>query len=119
MSQSAIRGLIVVGAILFISVIAASARSRNVVSHADQPPAVYICRESKEVFFGTISPQDVVHPVTGRATLSPAIYCPQCETWQPAPPTERRYNQAEGLLCPKCRTPRSFAGELPETATEL
>lgn len=119
MSQSAIRGLIVVSAILVIGVIAGSARSRNSASHSDQPPAVYICRESKELFFGTIPPNEVVHPITGRATLLPAMYCPQCEVWQPAPPMERRYGQAEGLLCPKCRTPRSFTGDIPELAAEL
>jgi hypothetical protein len=119
MSPSVIRGSIAFGVILVIGIIVATARSRQSAADADAPPAVYICRESKEVFYTSLPLTDMLHPGTGRATLAPAVYCPQCAVWQPAPPAERRYGNPQGLLCPKCKSPRSFTGDLPEDAGEL
>lgn len=119
MSQSPLRAGLIVGGILLLGVLAAAARSKNSASTADLPPTVYICRESKEIFFSSLPLSEALHPETGRATLVAAVYCPECETWQPGPPIERRYGNSESLDCPKCRSLRSFTGDLPAEATEL
>jgi hypothetical protein len=86
---------------------------------AKSPSIVYVCRETGAVFIGRGEPAPVIHPVTGRATLFPGLYCPQCEKWSPAFPMERLYGNPAMLNCPVCRTPRTFEGDVPDEAEEL
>jgi len=119
MSQTVLRGLFAASLLLLLGVVAASVISKQAASEGERPPAVFMCRESSEIFYGASQVSPAVHPVTDRATLLQAVYCPQCEVWQPAPPADRLYKNPQGLLCPKCQTPRTFTGELPADATEL
>lgn len=93
---------------------------QRVASHDNQRPrAVYICRETGELFVGRGDASPQIHPDTGRATLCPALYCFHCETWTVAPPADRLSRQPKLLECPKCGQARSFEGEIPETASEF
>lgn len=115
--------LVLIGAAVIGSglVISAARFSRQSAAQrgAQGIQAVYICRETGELFVGHGESAPQIHPESGRATLWPAVYCPQCEIWSPSPPTERLYGHAELLDCPKCRTTRSFDGVIPEGATEF
>ncbi len=82
-------------------------------------PVVYVCRETGDVFLGETQVVPQIHPDTQRGTLFPGLYCPQCQTWKPAPPIDRLHRQPEMLNCPACQTPRSFEGEIPEDAQHL
>jgi hypothetical protein len=91
----------------------------NANRSSESPAIVYVCRETGAVFLGHGEPAPVIHPVTGRATLFPGLYCPQCEKWSPAFPMERLYGNAAMLNCPVCRSPRTFEGKVPDDAEEL
>lgn len=81
--------------------------------------AVYICRETGDLFVGRGETAPQIHPRSGRATLWPAVYCPGCKGWTAAPPAERLSGHVELLKCPKCRETRSFQGVIPDGATEF
>ena len=54
-----------------------------------------------------------VHPQTGKPTLRPALYCPTCRKWYPAPAVEE-INRVPGAgLCPKDKTPLTGDGPWP------
>ena len=92
---------------------------RDTADEVSHSRAVYICRETGDLFVGRGETAPQIHPESGRATLWPALYCPQCEAWTASPPTERLSGHAELLDCPKCRTTRSFDGVIPDGATEF
>jgi hypothetical protein len=81
--------------------------------------SVFVCRETGELFLAAGMPAPGIHPDTGRATLWPALYCPECETWSASPPIERIYGHVDLLDCPKCRMRRTFDGPPPEEALTL
>lgn len=55
-----------------------------------------------------------VHPKTGKPTLRPALYCPTCRKWFPAPAVEE-INRVPGAgLCPKDKTPLTGDGPWPD-----
>ena len=83
------------------------------------PLTVYICRKTGDLFVSREPLTTQNHPETGLATLSPGVYCPQCGEWKPSPPPDRLYGRPEMLHCPKCRSPRTFDGEIPEGTLEL
>ena len=86
---------------------------------SERPPLVYIDRESNEIFFANDQVAQLVHPETGKATLTGAVFCPQCETWSPSPPLERLVRDKHAINCPVCKTQRSFEGAIPDDAREL
>lgn len=110
--------LISLAALLLGSVIAVTLWQPSSAT-VDRHPAVYICRQTGDLFVGRGQTAPQIHPETGRATLWPALYCPHCETWSASPPTERLSGHPELLDCPKCKAMRSFDGVIPEGATEF
>ncbi len=54
-----------------------------------------------------------LHPETGRRTLMPGLYCPQCRQWHPAPPLEELQRNPEARQCPKCGAAMSADGPAP------
>lgn len=76
------------------------------------------------VYFDTATKQPLVHdvatsfpamhPTTGKPTLRPAVYCPTCKQWYPAPDLDQ-INRVPGAgLCPKDKTPLTTDGPWPE-----
>lgn len=55
------------------------------------------------------------HPETGKKTLVPGLYCPECGKWYPAPPTEVLQRSASAYRCPKGGHPMSPNGPRPST----
>ena len=56
-----------------------------------EPPEVdLICRETREVFRLRAARFPADHPRTGRATLVPAVYDRDSDTWKPGPPPDVR-----------------------------
>ncbi len=66
---------------------------------------VYYDRETKSAVVYHISREmPVPHPQTGKPTLVPASYCPQCQKWFPSPPVEVRQRNPQAAICPKGHT---------------
>lgn len=83
-------------------------------------PRVFVDRKSKTVFIGEHDLTTVpVHPKTGKATLSAALYCPQCRDWHPVPPLEVMQRQPHTRLCPKTKSELQATGPLPGNAVPL
>ncbi len=53
------------------------------------------------------------HPKTGKKTLVPGLYCPQCSAWYPAPPVEVWQRSGSPFKCPKGGHPMSPHGPRP------
>ncbi|MFO0917294.1 MAG: hypothetical protein U0872_03145 [Planctomycetaceae bacterium] len=83
------------------------------------PLTVYICRKTGDLFVSRTLLKTQHHPETGLATWRRGVYCPQCGEWKSSPPPDRLYGHPELLHCPKCRTPRTFEGEIPDGTMEL
>ena len=59
-----------------------------------------------------------VHPQTGKPTLRPALYCPTCKKWYPAPDIDQ-INRVPGAgQCPKDKTPLTADGPWPDGSAE-
>lgn len=78
------------------------------------PPAVYFDTASKQtVVFPASGQYPAIHPETGQPTLMPAMHCPQCAAWHPAPPPEQLNRAAASARCPRCKSPLRVDGPLP------
>lgn len=53
------------------------------------------------------------HPQTGKKTIVPALYCPQCGRWYASPPAEVLQRSAAAYRCPKGGHPMSPNGTRP------
>jgi hypothetical protein len=63
---------------------------------------VYYDRETRKAVVSNISQEmPAIHPQTGKPTLVPSSYCPQCQQWFPSPPIEVRQRNPEAAICPK------------------
>ena len=80
---------------------------------AASAPTVYYCTETKTVVVAARQQTPAVNPQTGRRTLVPALYCPTCRQWQPAPPPEVLQRNPGAGLCRKHKTPLIADGPLP------
>lgn len=54
------------------------------------------------------------HPQTGKNTLVPGLYCPQCGRWYPAPPLEVIQRSGTASRCPQGGHPMSPHGPEPQ-----
>ncbi|HET6425205.1 MAG TPA: hypothetical protein VFG20_16070 [Planctomycetaceae bacterium] len=54
------------------------------------------------------------HPQTGKNTLVPGLYCPQCGRWYPAPPMEVVQRTGTASRCPQGGHPMSPHGPSPQ-----
>lgn len=85
-----------------------------------QPPAVvFVDRETGRTFSGPARPTPAVDPATGRATLMPGLFCPQCGRWYAAPPWEQLQRMPGGFRCPRHGAPLEPFGPVPPDAQEL
>ena len=55
-----------------------------------------------------------IHPKTGKPTLRPALYCPTCKKWSPAPDLDQINRVPGSGLCSKDKTPLTAEGPWPE-----
>ena len=54
------------------------------------------------------------HPETGKNTLMPGLYCPQCGRWYASPPTDVVQRTGSASRCPKGGHPMSPHGPAPQ-----
>lgn len=84
-------------------------------TQADARDAVYYDRATKAPVVAPRSEEvPAKHPVTGKPTLVPALYCKQCDKWYPAPPLEVQQRNPESRNCPKHKKPMTTKGPLPK-----
>lgn len=63
---------------------------------------VYIDTATEQPFVANISREfPALHPDSGERTLIPALYCPTCQKWYPAPPVEVLQRNPAAAKCPK------------------
>ena len=75
---------------------------------------VYVDRETLQTVELTETAEaPAVNPATGRRTLMPGLYCPQCKTWHPSPPLEVLQRDPAARQCPKCKGPLTTDGPHP------
>jgi hypothetical protein len=74
-----------------------------VASTADE--VTYFCRETRQFVRAPRQPVPAVNPATGRKTLMLALYCPECRSWQAAPPPELKDRFPAGPICQKHKVP--------------
>ncbi len=75
---------------------------------------VYVDLETKAAIVAAEGEAPVAHPVTGRRTLMPALYCPKCQRWRPAPALDNLQRTGTALVCPADQTPLTLEGPWPE-----
>lgn len=54
-----------------------------------------------------------IHPETGKRTLMPGLFCPECQKWYPVPAPEQINRQPDAARCPRTRTPLIADGPWP------
>lgn len=54
------------------------------------------------------------HPVTGKRTLVPALYCKKCKKWYPAPPLDLQQRDPNARNCPRHKVPMTTDGPRPQ-----
>jgi len=99
--------------------VAAGCGSQSSSNTGQRTKTVYIdTRSGKTVIAEPSEKLPAVNPNTGKRTLMPALYCPQCDTWYAAPPVEVQQRNPDSRRCPKHGTPLSTEGPVPKQAGE-
>lgn len=111
-----VAGLLFAGRMLFPVVFAGWS---SPVREEELQQVVYVCRESGESFLLRAKASPEKHPVTGRFTLMPGLYCQQCRTWRASPSLEVLQQNPSARLCPKDRTQMSLEGPAPDGVQQL
>ena len=75
---------------------------------------VFVDTETAAVFVLPALPVPATNPQTGKPTLMPGLYCPECRKWYPVPPPDQINRRPDAALCPKTRTPLVADGPRPE-----
>jgi predicted Zn-ribbon and HTH transcriptional regulator len=79
---------------------------------------VYVDQESRQmVVMPHVEDAPAVNPATGRRTLMPGLYCPQCQDWHPTPPLEALQRNPAARRCPKCQSALTADGPAPAAIT--
>ena len=74
---------------------------------------VFVCHESGETFVLRARNTMETHPRTGKATLTPGLYCQQCGTWRASPPLEILQQDPGARNCPVHKSAMSSTGPAP------
>jgi hypothetical protein len=84
-------------------------------NHGVPESIVYVDLETRRALVGPQSHEaPAIHPVTGRRTLMPGLYCPECQRWHPAPPFDTLQRIAGAAMCRQHGTPLTLDGPRPE-----
>jgi len=76
---------------------------------------VYVDRVTAEALVADISDEiPAVHPVTGKNTLMPGLYCAECKKWHPVPPADQINRLPGATRCPITGRPLAIEGPWPE-----
>ncbi len=54
-----------------------------------------------------------INPETGKRTLMPGLFCPDCQKWYPVPAPDQINRQPDAARCPKTQTPLIADGPWP------
>lgn len=76
---------------------------------------VYFDRATKKPVVAAAADKiPAAHPVTGKRTLVPALYCRKCRKWRPAPPVELQQRDPTARDCPQHKIRMTTDGPRPE-----
>ncbi len=96
-----------------------SADSSSPVLAEELATAVFVCRESGEIFVGKVRTTPAVHPKTGRPTLMPGLYAPDQQKWVAGPSFEELQRSTPEMKSAKTKTPLLREGPIPATAVQI
>jgi len=85
----------------------------------EEPRVTYVCRETNQIFTGTLQPSPVINPVTGKSTLARGLYCEKCKKWRPAPDPAVFHRNPLSWPCPQHREAMSYDGPIPADAHQI
>lgn len=105
----AIGGLLLAGKLIY----PALAGDRYQVREQDHQNFVFVDKESGDTFILRVKNPIETNPVTGRQTLAPGLYCPQCQKWRASPPMEVLQQNPSASICPTHKIPMSGDGPVP------
>ncbi len=101
--------------LLVLGVLLAPACSETVPEAQVPAEMVFFDVETKQPVVQQMSADaPAVNAATGRRTLMPGLYCPQCRAWRPAPPLEVAQRTPAALRCPQCQGAMTADGPVPE-----
>ncbi|WP_417731778.1 hypothetical protein [Rosistilla oblonga] len=82
---------------------------------AEVTQSVYVDTDTMQAIVADTATQTpAVHPVTGKRTLQPALYCPKCERWHAIPSVEQINRKPGATRCPKTGAEMTADGPWPE-----
>lgn len=89
---------------------------RHETDPSGSAPIVYVDRETQQVVVlaGAVE-TPAVNPQTGRRTLTPGLYCPQCQAWHPTPPQDVLQRNPAARRCAQCQSPLTADGPPPSS----
>ena len=76
---------------------------------------VYVDTKTMQPFVHDIASEfPAGHPETGKRTLMPALYCPECKQWHAVPPVEQINRMPGATRCRKTRSLLTADGPWPD-----
>lgn len=80
---------------------------------------VYLDTATDQPFVANIAREfPALHPDSGQRTLMPALYCPTCQKWYPAPPVEVLQRNPAAAKCPKSGDVMTANGPWPTAPSQ-
>lgn len=77
--------------------------------------AVFFDIDAKQaVAFPAVTQYPAIHPVTGKASLMPAMYCSNCSVWRQVPLPEQINRTKQTITCVKCKSKLEIQGPFPQ-----
>lgn len=80
---------------------------------------VYVDTETRQAYVGNRIDTPAINPQTGKSTLMPGLYCPNCKTWHAVPPLDQINRIPNARRCVKTRVPLLADGPWPTAEIEL
>lgn len=109
-------GIAAVGAVVLLYVVVTA--PGNDLEQLATEEVAYLCRETGELVKAPRQPTPAVNPKTGRPTLDRALFCPECDKWQPIPSSDAFNGDPLSHHCPRHRAPMLAAKPSETNATD-
>jgi hypothetical protein len=102
--------------LLVLCLLATGCGAKSAAEQSASAQRVYWDSESgTSVVADATDESPAVNPATGRRTLMPALYCPECSDWRPAPPLDEVQRNPKARMCGKCGWPLETDGPPPDS----
>lgn len=105
---------------MFVCLIVCGCNSDSSSDSAEALVQVAFDQQSKQAFAVDVrAVLPVPNPTNPRSQLKPALYCPTCQKWYPAPPLDVINRTSGAGKCPKTGNLLTGEGPIPDATLEL